>query len=409
VKTTDHRDPITEYLDSVRNMSISTAGEYKVRLNNFRRFVNKELNLSINQLIKRLDQGLVDVYKVLSRYLTYLCSTDNGHNLSPITIKLRISTARGFLESQSDKIEISPRKLRLRVKVPKIIKRKKDALTKGDIMNIINSCSNIRLKTYALLLASTGMRATEALSTRMCDYELDSDHPCVAIRGEYTKTKEDRNVLLTREAVQQIKLWIEHKYRTRRISFYSSSNNIEQSKKRALSRYVTPKRNDEHLLFATREEEDIKPRNLYKGLSQEFSRTLDQIGKGSRENNKSGAHRKITLHSFRRYVKTTISDLGLRDFSEYYIGHSGSTYYTKTEKDIINDFEKIEPYLTVLDYEQLERHGADIQSRIDELEELNQSLRERDRTKDDAIAQLSDQLMTLTVRLQEIERRQNGY
>jgi uncharacterized coiled-coil protein SlyX len=57
----------------------------------------------------------------------------------------------------------------------------------------------------------------------------------------------------------------------------------------------------------------------------------------------------------------------------------------------------------------LELQGADIRSRVDELEELNESLRERDRTKDDAIAQLSDQLMTLTVRLQEIEKRQNGY
>ena len=46
---------------------------------------------------------------------------------------------------------------------------------------------------------------------------------------------------------------------------------------------------------------------------------------------------------------------------------------------------------------------------VDELEELNESLRERDKTKDDAIAQLSDQLMTLTVRLQENERKQNGY
>jgi hypothetical protein len=46
---------------------------------------------------------------------------------------------------------------------------------------------------------------------------------------------------------------------------------------------------------------------------------------------------------------------------------------------------------------------------VDELEELKESLRERDKTKDDTIAQLSDQLMTLTVILQEIERRQNGY
>jgi len=40
-------------------------------------------------------------------------------------------------------------------------------------------------------------------------------------------------------------------------------------------------------------------------------------------------------------------------------------------------------------------------------EELNQSLRQYDKIKDDdAIAQLSDQLMNLTTRLQEIERRQ---
>jgi hypothetical protein len=40
-------------------------------------------------------------------------------------------------------------------------------------------------------------------------------------------------------------------------------------------------------------------------------------------------------------------------------------------------------------------------------EELNQSLRQHDKIKDDdVIAQLSDQLMNLTTRLQEIERRQ---
>ena len=62
--------------------------------------------------------------------------------------------------------------------------------------------------------------------------------------------------------------------------------------------------------------------------------------------------------------------------------------------------------MTFLNVHQLERKGADIQSKVDELEQLNQSLLERDRTKDDAIALLSDQLMILTGRLQEMERRQ---
>jgi hypothetical protein len=70
-------------------------------------------------------------------------------------------------------------------------------------------------------------------------------------------------------------------------------------------------------------------------------------------------------------------------------------------------FYKVEPYLTFLNIHQLEWQGADIQSQVEELEEVNQSLRNRDKMKDDAIAQLSDQLMALTTtRMQEIKRKQ---
>lgn len=44
-------------------------------------------------------------------------------------------------------------------------------------------------------------------------------------------------------------------------------------------------------------------------------------------------------------------------------------------------------------------------SEQEELEDLNQSLRNLDKLKDDAIAQLSDQLMVLSPRLEEVERR----
>jgi ABC-type transporter Mla subunit MlaD len=65
--------------------------------------------------------------------------------------------------------------------------------------------------------------------------------------------------------------------------------------------------------------------------------------------------------------------------------------------------------LTFLNIHQLERQGADIQSKVEELEELNQALRNRDKMKDDAIAQLSDQVMALTARMQELERKQQLY
>ena len=62
--------------------------------------------------------------------------------------------------------------------------------------------------------------------------------------------------------------------------------------------------------------------------------------------------------------------------------------------------------MTSLNVHQLERQGADIQTKVEELEQLNQSMRERDKMKDDTISQMSDQLVAITGRLQELERRQ---
>ena len=46
------------------------------------------------------------------------------------------------------------------------------------------------------------------------------------------------------------------------------------------------------------------------------------------------------------------------------------------------------------------------QTKIKELEFISQSLRERDKTKDDSISMLADQILTLTERLKELERKQ---
>jgi hypothetical protein len=130
------------------------------------------------------------------------------------------------------------------------------------------------------------------------------------------------------------------------------------------------------------------------------------MNKGDREDGTNERRRQITLHSFRRFVKTTISYLGYSDYSEWFIGHSGSTYWRKKESEKTELFRKIEPYLTFVNIHQLERQGADIQSKVQELEDLNSSLRERDKVKDDAIAHLSDQLLVISTRLQELERKQ---
>ncbi len=69
-------------------------------------------------------------------------------------------------------------------------------------------------------------------------------------------------------------------------------------------------------------------------------------------------------------------------------------------------FRKIGPCLQFLNMHQLERQGAYIMSKVNGLGEVSQSLRERDKRKDDAIAMLSDHLLIITEGLKGLERRQ---
>jgi hypothetical protein len=242
------------------------------------------------------------------------------------------------------------------------------------------------------------------LSVRIKDLDLNSSPARLFVRGQYTKTRTDRTIFLTDEASHQLKSWLDYKYRTRRVCYKD-----RQDGEKTISEYRSPTKNDTDLIFAVYQ--DIERPNylwLYHDFVKSFEMTLDRNGKGAREDGNE-RRRQITFHSFRRYVKTTISDLGYADYSEYFIGHSGSTYWRKKDSEKAEIFRKIEPYLTFLNIHQLERQGADIQTKVEELEDLNQSLRLRDKVKDDAIAQLSDQLVSLSARLQEIERMQQRY
>ena len=111
--------------------------------------------------------------------------------------------------------------------------------------------------------------------------------------------------------------------------------------------------------------------------------------------------RKITLHSFRRFVKTVISDQTNQDFSEWFLGHNKSPYYTKKETERREIYaNKCMKYLTLLDYTTLEARGKSIEANLQEKDREIEELRHNDKVKEDALATLSDQVMKLMVEVQ---------
>jgi hypothetical protein len=110
-------------------------------------------------------------------------------------------------------------------------------------------------------------------------------------------------------------------------------NKQNVDRRKTVTEYRTPDKNENDLIFAVYQSKKMPyPDYIYDDIAKSFSKTLDRMGKGQREDGNEN-RRQITLHSFRRFVKTTISDLGYADYSEYFIGHSGSTYWRKKDSE----------------------------------------------------------------------------
>jgi integrase len=371
----------TKYLSVIESMNKSTAIIYRDHLKPFESFATTRYDLDLYSLVMNILEGKYNVYNILSEFASYLQDLNYNRPLSSLTLRNRIKAVKNFLEFND--VDISNNKFKLKVRLPRAIKKNKEALTKDDIRDIILACSDARLKTYLMCLAATGMRAVEALSIRLKDINFDSNPAKVNIRGEFTKTKQDRYVYLTSEIAQQLNAWLDYKYR------YHRSCYIDKNSGKYKSEYITPVRKPNDLVFAIyKRSNNAHLKALYADIAGAYAKLLDRIGRGEREDN--NRRRKITLHSFRRFVKSTISDLGFADYSEWFIGHIGSTYYRKSEKEKAQLFAKIEPYLTLLDYSELEARGADVVTKLQEKDKQIEALTKKQEQFEQLIQSLID-------------------
>jgi len=366
---------IEKFCTAVAAGSPSTGAQYGRRLFNFDLFLKEKFNIGIDQFILSFkdNSGKFDVYDVLSAYHSYL--SEITPKLQKSTISARLRTAKTFLDYNN--IIINETQFRIKVRTPKQKKTEHfQALTKPLINKIVLACQTPRLHTYILTLAATGCRAVELLSVLTKHVNLEEG--TIYLRAEHTKTKTDRTVFLTKECAAQLSLWKEYRERERRVT--GKNGKVVYSTKPL-------KPND--LFFSTgridaTDEQD--PNYMYHVLAREFSAVLDRIGLSDR--NVASKRHEVTLHSFRRFVYTTITNLGHHDFADFFIGHSGSTYHRPSEEKILELLKKVEPYLTYLDYSKLEARGADVDTKLEKKDTEIQELREQMKTMQEQVSSL---------------------
>src|SRR5918996_1281268 len=374
-------ETIAKYINAKTIQSKNTGTTYKARLQSFAQFVYRSYNQTpVDDLLERIKAGEYDPYDILSEYSGFLRNgRQNDNKLTANVIRACVKTVRKYF--RFSKILVTVEDFKELVPLPRKEQPTKEGIDKADVAKYLNACKNIQLKTALHLIAVNGPRPIELCAVRECDINLDSDPATITYTAEYSKMRVARTRPLTREAANQLRLWNKFKYRTRWTTVKEEEENGEYVRK-----FAAPKRNRYNLLLSMPHlnGEKSTPEGLYDYFAEAFAELVDTLdnGDGGGDSNndsirKVGERRKVTLKTFRDFVKSTISDLGYSDFSEWMIGHAGSTYYQKSEKERMDLFRKLELYFTYLDVASLEAKGADVESKTQQVIAENLSLKQQ--------------------------------
>jgi hypothetical protein len=302
---------------------------------------------------------------------------DQLKKVSVKTARLHLTAIISYLGYHD--IDIIPARFKKKVTVPKLHKGKEQPIDAKDIRKILLACTgagNRRLKAYLLVLASGGMREVEALAVRNKDIDFSVSPTKIHIREEFAKTRVARDIYVSDEATQALKVMINWKNETGKPSM------------------------KDDLVFQMRRRKS-SPESLYRNIALEFSILRDSAGFTEKKDN-SRRH-KVTLQSIRRFVKTTISHVAGKDYSEWFLGHAGSTYYSAKEEVMREIYAtRCMKYLTFLDYTTLEARGKSIEANLQEKDREIAALKEK---YDTDIASLKDEMRYMHQLLNSIQTR----
>ena len=372
---------VNAFLSSILRNSHKSRCTYQYGLTHFQRFIVKIYpNYNIENILGPLSRNEINLYEMLEGFVCYMESTNP--DLTPNSMKFYMASIRSYLAYYD--IDVIPSKFKRKVKMPRVYREDEEPLDASDIRKILLACNNRRLKVYLLVLASGGMRAVEGLAIRLKDIDFSVSPTKIHIRKEYAKTRIARDIYISNEATHYLKQWLEWKY-----------NNQERPRRS----------NPDDLVFTVHN--SAKPNVVYIKVLTEFQKLLALTGLDKRKEDGVQKRRKITLHSFRRFVKTVISDQTNQDYSEWFLGHNKSPYYTKKEPERREIYgTKCMKYLTFLDYTTLEATGKNIEAQISEKEKEIQLLHQRESVNTDAIQNLSDQLIKVMAEVRELKKHQ---
>lgn len=373
---------LQDYLDSIYIQSHSEASVKSYRTgivgekNGFRIFLKEKHNCNEIQLSHRIENKELDVYKILNEYVIFL----DKKGIKPKTIRLWFTVVKGYLTHLQ--VEVFSEKCKQVVKLPKIRRIKKEALTKEVLIKLLRNL-DAKLETAVLVATASGMRIGEIASLKLSDIEFNHDPVKINIRAETSKSREDRETYLTNEASEALK-----DYLTRYFSWKEDSTNSQLQDLRIFGRTSKLRIDDKRSRLPRSDEQLSDAVLLQKTLHRRIAKVpeLNRLARNGRK--------VIHFHAFREYFYTIVSNVSGSNFAHALMGHHEylDTYYALSEKQQIKLYQKAIPYLTISDYSKIEQDLEKIQNDQSDILEKYAQFERYLRQKDPAFTKFLEML-----------------
>ena len=201
---------------------------------------------------------------------------------------------------------------RIRLKFPRIAKKRLDGLDKNKIEALLRQEDSILHKVYYTLLFAGGLRETEALRVTPAMFEFGVITR-LKLPDTITKFKIQRETMLAPIPAKRIKEFIKiNDYRNNDLIFIKTWN----------------------------DENDLIP------FEKHFARLRTKAGLDT-VNRQKHQQNDITLHSFRSFFITILTDHGLESFAHALTGHSKymDTYYRSSLETRIKKFAGVSEFI----------------------------------------------------------------
>jgi len=383
---------IADYLKHYDNES--TAGGYTTSLYLFLDFIygKQRAGGRVSDTEKEVYEKLVDKYlkekrnfsKDMAEFVITLQSRP------PLSARQTFNSVKAFFEYYDRTLPAKDLKF-IRYKLPKGNARTIEKDLDIETIRIILQHLDVKGRALILALASSGMRINEALTLSLEDIDLKAKPACFTIRGENSKTGDNRISFISAEATEAVNEWLKVREDYIRSSANRNNGLIKSGK-------GTPKA------------VEGEPR-LFPFSDQNANTIWDNalVKAGLLTRDKTTNRKQLHYHQFRKFFISQLSLIVSKEIAETLAGHNGyltGSYRRYTKKQLAEEYLKGQHLLTIQAPKELQEIESEFKAKMADHSEMLEAIVKKNLRLEDENNEIKGQMMAFKKEIEEMKMRE---